>query len=211
MDKDRTDDDLQARFEAQANDLDLTPEDEKAGWGEERTVGKAFGMHTVVDATPDKSHKGLDDDDRREIEELIRRYVRCHPHEFLSQWRSMATDPFIVFGFGYVVEADEEMVQKWNDHEVEDATGSHYHDPRKVELGDLRILDLGLARAGATYQLSEEFTDGTSASGHQMAILMRLEGEGWQIVGVTKSQHSVDEMKDMKLYEKKYKDGGSSD
>jgi hypothetical protein len=203
-------DDLQARFDAQADDLDLQPEAEKGGWGEERTVGLAFGMHTVVDATPDKSKTELGDDDREAIAGIVRTYIQAHPHEFFEQWRSLATDPFIVFGFGYVVEANEETVQDWKNNDVKHALSDCFHDPRRVEISDLRILDLGAARAGATYHISEEFTDGSTESGHQMAILMCVENVGWRIVGVTKSHHAVDEIKDMKVYANEYK-GESND
>lgn len=211
MDSNRTDDELQARFESQAEDLGLQPEEEKAGWGEERTVGLAAGMHTVVETEPDESRKTLSDEDRHQIEGLIRRYTSLHPHEFLEEWRSIATDPFVVFGFGYVVQADEDTIADWKEKHLEKALGEHYHDPRRVEVSELSILDLGIARAGATYHLAEEYTDGSTESGQQMAILMCVEGEGWRIVGVTKSHHSTDELKDIELYEQHYRGDGDDD
>lgn len=206
MDESTRDEELQRRFDEQADELALEPEPVAGGWGEERSVGKAFGMHSVLKAEPESGAKALGDDDRREIEALLRRYAACHPVQFLESWREMATDPFVVFGFGYVSEANEEGIRFWTEKHMESAAGSHLHDPRKVEVTDLRILDLGVARAGATYHLEEEFTDGSKESGHQMAILMRIAGDGWRITGVTKSQHAVDEMQDFLLFEQTHGD-----
>lgn len=187
------DDDLQKRFDEQADELGLRPDDETGGWGDERSVGKAFAVQPIVEVevVPD-DHDG---DDAQQVEEVITLFESTGVEEFPAVWDQVATDPFVVVGFGWVASVDRSGYES-HLHELQQG-GSPVLAAmgpaagREVQVKNLKVTSLGPGRAVATYRVDEKMGGGNSKGGNGTAILVHVTA-GWRITVIAKSERFLD-------------------
>jgi hypothetical protein len=143
-----------------------------------------FRGHSQVDSEPMPSPPPVGSEDDAAIAEVINGFESLAPVEFAESWQQYATDPYVAVADGRVAKIDHEELRDWLGSDELRAILEEYplFSPRRVQVGELRIVYLGRVRAVATYHVQEEFTNGRVVAGNGSASLFKLEGGRWRIV-----------------------------
>lgn len=184
-------DDLQRRFDAQAEELGLSRGEDAPTWADDRTVGKAFATSAIVDVPLESSVTSplpgnaalaaFAAQSKDAVEAVLQLFEDTSYTEFPDKWDQIAVQPFVVLGEGWMSVVTE------GDFAAHLHQGDHPAHPG----GTVQILShrhISPHRAVTIYRVT-----GSSSSGpgdkSGMAVLFET-AAGWRIAIVSrKGEH----------------------
>jgi hypothetical protein len=178
---------LQAAFDEQAAELGLRTETEGSSTEGVRLVGIAgAAVHSVLEVKRTRPPEPVDDDDRKQIAQVIEQFESIHPDELLLHWKRYATNPYVAVGNTQVALIQEDGFAAFLDSDAFKETLQTFppFKPRKLEVTSPEIVFLSPVRASATYTCKEEFRNGKMKVNNCTAVLLKLD-TGWKITMVT--------------------------
>ncbi len=180
--------DLQGAFEEQADGLGLLAlEPAPRAQRMSRMVGiAAAGTHSLVDLEGKTSTAEIGEADRKAIAEVVRRFESLHPQEFLKEWKSFATNPYVAVGESMVGTVEEDGLEEFFNRDSFRETLEAFppFQPRKLTVSNMQIVFVGQVRAAATYRVEEDFKNQKHKVDNCAAILVKM-ADGWRITAVT--------------------------
>ncbi len=179
---------MQQDFEAQAEGLGLAS---SSGASRPQRMSQmvgiaAAGTHSLVDMDGGADAGPVGEEDRQAITEVIEKFEGLHPDEFLREWKSYATNPYVAIGESMVGTVQEDGLETFFNRKafIDTLKAFPPFKPRKLEIANLQIVFIGDIRAAAIYRVSEEFKNSKQKVDNCAAILVKLK-EGWRVAAVT--------------------------
>ncbi len=176
---------FQSVFDEAARHMKLGLEAEGGG---NRMVGVAFvpAAHSSQDGQSSEQPATLDDSDKKAIKSILEAWETMHPDDFVKSWRTVATDPFIAIGPGWIKKADQKFIKEWSKSDGLAKLLDNFQPfrPRKTVVSQVEVVFVGDSLASATYTTTEE-TGKRATVGNAASILMKTPA-GWRIAAITR-------------------------
>ena len=175
---------LQRRFDEAARELDFKLEPRAA---ERATVGVAVVAlqpeHPLVEVTRAAAPRAAPGTDEEDIGNLVQTWEAAHPDELVATWRTLATEPFVAVSSAWVAPLSLDEIDRVlrSPDSVDQMAKFPFYKPRRLKVGELRIVSVGPTKAVATYNVQEDYQDGQVFAGNAAMVLINDASGAWKV------------------------------